>query len=253
MPMNLDIAPVSSQAALYPNWVLGPVIKPQGGNQLRLYRTSRQEADENFTFEEELDAKSVFDPLFGLGSQSSQPLGSQSSTSLGTTMGAAGPKTPLHFSETSPTIPPFDLALLGLPAPMSPMMVGKNVLLNLVPGSPVKSSAPPGIGHGVRVSGQSSCSDSPMSLGSPAVTSSLTLALKVHQKTAAVMKRTWTPQTTAPGREQTEDPLEDHNVHMASTPYIGTLPGWDCLLEINSVQMASMPLLVHRCIFLGII
>ena len=31
----------------------------------------------------------------------------------------------------------------------------------------------------MRVSGWSSCSDSPMSLGSPAVTSSLTLALKV--------------------------------------------------------------------------
>ena len=47
---------------------------------------------------------------------------------------------------------------------MSPMTAGENALLNLAPGSPVKSSAPPGIGHGVRVSGQSSCSDSPMSL-----------------------------------------------------------------------------------------
>ena len=85
-----------------------------------------------------------------------------------------------HLSETSPTIPPFDLALLGLPAPMSPVMAGENALLNLAPGSPVKSSVPPGIGHGVRVSGWSSCSDSPMSLGSPAITSSFTFALKVR-------------------------------------------------------------------------
>ena len=178
MPTNPDIAPSSSQADLYPNWVRAPVTKPQGSDQPRPYRMPRQEADRNFTLEEELDAKSMFDPLFGLGSQSSQLLGSQSSTSPDTTMGAAGPKTPPHFSETLPTIPPFDLALLGLPALMSPMTVGENALLNLAPGSPVKSLVP-GIGRGVRVSGQSSCSDSPMLLGSPAVTSSLALALKV--------------------------------------------------------------------------
>ena len=182
MPRNPDVAPVSSQTALYPNWVQAPVTKRQGGDQPRAYRTPRQEADQDFTLEEELDAKSVFDPLFGLGSQSSQPLGSQSSTSLDTTMGAAGPKTLLHLSKTSPTIPPFDLALLGLPAPMSPVMAGENALLNLAPGSPVKSLALPGIGRGARVSGRSSCSDSPMLLGSPAVTSSLALALKVHAR-----------------------------------------------------------------------
>ena len=180
MSTNLDVAPLSSQATLYPNWVRAPVTKPQGGDQPRPYRMPRQEADRNFALEEELDAKSVFDPLLGLGSQSSQLLDSQSSASPDTTMGAAGPKTPLHFSETSPTIPPFDVALLGLPAPMSPVTAGENALLNLAPGSPVKSLALPGIGRGVRVSGQSSCSDSPMSLGSPAITSSLALALKVH-------------------------------------------------------------------------
>ena len=122
----------------------------------------------------------MFDPLLGLGSQSSQPLGSQSSTSPDITTGAAGPKTPPHFSDTLPTIPPFDLALLGLPAPMSPVTVGESALLGLAPGLPVKSSVPPGIGHGARLLGRSSCSDSPMSLGSPAVTSSLALALKVR-------------------------------------------------------------------------
>ena len=124
----------------------------------------------------------MFDPLLGLGSQSSQPLGSQSSTLPDTTTGVAGPKTLPHFSDTSPTIPLFDLALLGLPAPMSPVTAGENALLSLAPGSPVKSSAPPGIIHEVRLSGQSSCSDSPMSLGSPAVTSSLALALKVRAR-----------------------------------------------------------------------
>ena len=176
-PTNPDVAPSSSQADLYPNWVGAPITKPQGSDQPRPYRTPRQEADRDCTFEEELDAKSVFDPLFGLGSQSSQPLGSQSSASPDTTTGAAGPKTLPHFSKTSPTIPPFDL---GLPAPMSPVTAGENALLNLAPGLPVKSLALPGIGHGARVSGRSSCSDSPMSLGSPAITSSLALALKVH-------------------------------------------------------------------------
>ena len=182
MPTNPNVAPLSSQADLYPNWVWAPVTKPQGSDQPRPYRTPRQEADQNCMLEEELDAKSVFNPLFGLGSQSSQLLGSQSSASPDTTTGAAGPKTPPHFSETSPTIPPFDLALLGLPAPMSPVTAGENALLNLALGLPVKSLVPPGIGRGVRVSGWSSCSDSPMSLGSPAVTSSLALALKVHAR-----------------------------------------------------------------------
>ena len=78
-----------------------------------------------------MDAKSVFDPLFGLGSQSSQLLGSQSSALPDTTMGVAGPKTLPHFSDTLPTIPPFDLALLGLPALMSPITAGENMLLGL--------------------------------------------------------------------------------------------------------------------------
>ena len=32
MPMNPDVAPSSSQADLYPNWVRAPVTKPQGGD-----------------------------------------------------------------------------------------------------------------------------------------------------------------------------------------------------------------------------
>ena len=179
MPRNLDIASSLSEVDLYPNWVWAPVTKPRGSDQPRLYRMPRQETDQVCTLEEELDAKSMFNPLFGLGSQSSQLLSSQSSASPDTTTGAAGPQIPPHFSDTSPTIPPFNLALLGLPAPMSPVTSGENVLLGLAPGLPVKSSVLPGIGRGARVSGWSSCSDSPMLLGSPAVTSSLALALKV--------------------------------------------------------------------------
>ena len=129
MPTNLDAAPVRSQATLYPNWVQARVTKPQGSDPPRLYRTPRQDADQDFSLEEELGAKSVFDPL-ALGSQSSQPSGSQPGSSPDTTTSAAGPKTLLHFSEASPTIPPFNLALLGLPAPMSPMTAGENVLLH---------------------------------------------------------------------------------------------------------------------------
>ena len=118
MPRNPDVASSSSQADLYPNWVRVPVTKPRGSDQPRPYRMPKQETDQDCMLEEELDTKSVFDPLFGLGSQSSQPLGSQSSASPDTTRGAAGPKTLPHFSETLPTVPPSDLALLGLPVPM---------------------------------------------------------------------------------------------------------------------------------------
>ena len=110
MPKNPDMAPVRSQATLYPNWVQAWVTKPQGSDLPRPYQTPRQDADRDFILEEELGTNSVFN-LLALGSQSSQPSGSQPSLSPDTTTGAAGPKTPPHFSEASPTIPPFDLAL----------------------------------------------------------------------------------------------------------------------------------------------
>ena len=79
------------------------MTKPQGSDQLRPYRTPRDEVSQKSALEEELDADSVFDPLLGLSSQSSQPSGSQPNASPDTTMGAAGPKTPPHFSETLPS------------------------------------------------------------------------------------------------------------------------------------------------------
>ena len=65
---------------------------------------------------------------------------------------------------------------------MSPITDQENTLLNVTPGSPVRHAAPPGLDRGQGGSGQSSCSDSPMSLGSPAPGSSLGLALKVRTR-----------------------------------------------------------------------
>ena len=75
--------------------------------------------------------------------------------------------------------PTFNLARVGLLPKMSPVMDQENALLNLAPGSPVMRTTPPGLGRGQGRSGRSSCSGSPMSLGSPAVGLSLALALKV--------------------------------------------------------------------------
>ena len=180
-PPNPDVDPVSSsQADLYPNWVRVLTTKPQGSDQPRPYRMPKEEGNRQSALEKELDVDSVFDPLLGMCSQSSQQFDSYPSASPDTTMGATGPLMPLHFSETPLTIPPFDLTLIELPALLSPVTADENVLLNLAPGSPIKRSAPPGIGLGARVSGWSSCSDSPMLLGSPAPILSLALALKVR-------------------------------------------------------------------------
>ena len=90
---------------------------------------------------------------------------------------------------------------------MSPVMVGENVLLGLAPGLPIKSLAPPGIGRGARVSRRSSCSDSPMSLGSPAITSSLALALKVcaHVPTPALLDDAKTDSSSEDSSSDEED------------------------------------------------
>ena len=156
-------------ATLYPDWVLSPAGKRLSPDTPQPYRTPREGTGRRLTLEEELDASSVFDPL-----QSSQ--------------GAEGPRTPLHYSEALTNIPPFDIAKVGLLPRMSPITDQENALLNVAPGSPGRHAAPPGLDRGQGRSGPSSCSDSPMSLGSPAPGSSLGLALKV---------RTWpvTPST----------------------------------------------------------
>ena len=111
--------------------------------------------------EEELDASSVFDPL-----QSSQ--------------GAEGQQTPPHYSETPTYIPQFHIAKVGVLPKMLHITYQENALLNLTPGSPVTRVAPLGLGRGKGGSGHSSCSGSPMSLGSLAVGSSLALVIKAR-------------------------------------------------------------------------
>ena len=87
---------------------------------------------------------------------------------------------PLHYSETPTTILPFDIAKVGVLPRMSLITDQENALLNVAPGSPVRYAAPPGLDRGQGGSGPSSCSDSPMLLGSPVPGSSMGLALKVR-------------------------------------------------------------------------
>ena len=150
-------------ATLYPDWVLSWAGKHSSPDTPQPYRMPREGAGRCLSLEEELDASSVFDPL-----QSSQ--------------GPEGPRTPPHYSETLTTIPPFDIAKVGMLSRMSPITDQENALLNVAPGSPVRRTAPPGLDQGQGRSGPSSCSDSPMLLGSPAPGSSLGLALKVRTR-----------------------------------------------------------------------
>ena len=89
---------------------------------------------------------------------------------------------PPHYSEAPAVIPPFDLAWVGILPTMSPITDQENELLNLAPGSPITRTTPPGLNQGRSRSERSSFSGSPMSLGSPAGTASLALALKVHTR-----------------------------------------------------------------------
>ena len=150
-------------ATLYPDWALSRAGKRSSPDTPQPYRMPREGAGGRLTLEEELDASSIFDPL-----QSSQ--------------GAEGPRTPPHNSEAPTTILPFNIAKVGVLPRMSPITDQENALLNVAPGSPVRRATPPGLDPGQGGSGPSSCSDSPMSLGSPAPRSSLGLALKVRTR-----------------------------------------------------------------------
>ena len=162
-PRKIDVSSTSMSATLYPDWVLSRAGKRSSLDTPQLYRTPREGAGRHRTLEEELDASSVFDPL-----QSSQ--------------GAEGPRNTPHYSEALTNIPPFDIAKVGVLPRMSPITDQENALLNIAPGSPVRCAAPPGLDRGQGGSGRSSCSDSPMSLGSLAPRLSLGLALKVHTR-----------------------------------------------------------------------
>ena len=175
-PMKADVTSTSMGAALYPDWFMRSKTKPIGHDTPMRYWTPREDAGGDLTLEEELDTASMFDPL-QLASQSNQ-LDTQHCSMLDTTIGVEGPRTLLHYSNTLAIIPPFDLAQVGILYKMSPVTDRENKLLNLAPGSPVTRTGLPGLSQGRIRLGHSSCSESPMSLGSPAGTS-LTLALKV--------------------------------------------------------------------------
>ena len=115
-----------------------------------------------------------------------------------------------HYSETPTYIPQFDIAKVGVLPKMSPITDQENALLNLAPGSPVMRATPPGLGRGKGGSGHSSCSGSPMSLGSPAVGSSLALAIKVRT-------RPGTPSTFGGREELPRDAIEEEEEEMDAT------------------------------------
>ena len=161
MPRKDGVSSTSMSATLYPNWVLSQAGRCPGPDAPQPYQTPRGDAGRPLTLEEELDASSVVDPL-----QSSQ--------------GAEVPRTLPHYSETPTYIPQFDIARVGVLPKMSPITDQESALLNLAPGLAVTHAAPPGLSRGKGGPGCSSCSGSPMSLGSPAVGSSLALAIKVR-------------------------------------------------------------------------
>ena len=156
--------------------------KPAGRDAPRPYWVAKEDAGDGLMLEEELDAASVFDPLKP-DSQSSQ-LDTQGCSVSDSTLGAEGPRMPPHYGEVPAMIPPFDLAQVGILPKMSPVMDRENELLNLAPGSLITCTAPPGLNQGHSRSERSSYSRSPMSLGSPAGTASLALALRVHTHSA---------------------------------------------------------------------
>ena len=177
-PTKVDVSSTNTGVPLYPNWIMRDKTKPAGHDAPRPYRAPKEDAGNGLMLEEELDTASVFNPL-KTDSQSSQP-DTQGSSASDSTLGAEGPRTPPHYSEAPAVIPSFDLARVGVLPKMSPIMDRENELLNLAPGSPVTRTTPPGLHQGRSRSERSSYSGSPMSLGSPAGTASLALALKVR-------------------------------------------------------------------------
>ena len=125
-PRKDNMSSTSMSAALCPDWILGRAGKRSSPDTPQPYQTPREGADGHLTLEEELDASSVFDPL-----QSSQ--------------GAEGPRTLPHYSKAPTTIPPFDIAKVGVLPGMSPITDQENALLNITLGSPVRHAAPPGL------------------------------------------------------------------------------------------------------------
>ena len=116
---------------------------------------------------------------------------------------------PLHYNEVPAVIPPFDLARVGILPKMSPVTDQENELQNLVLGSPITCTAPPGLNLGHSRSECSSYSRSPMLLGSPAGTASLALALKVCTRSIMSMISSSRREPPAHDVEEEMDATED--------------------------------------------
>ena len=129
MPRKDGVSSMSMSTTLYPDWVLSLAGKCSSPDMPQPYWTPREGTGRRLTLEEELDASSIFHPL-----QSSQ--------------GAEGPRTLPHYSETPTTMPPFNIAKVGVLPRMSPITDQENALLNITPGSPVRHAAPPGLDRG---------------------------------------------------------------------------------------------------------
>ena len=181
-PTRVDVSSTNAGVPLYPNWVVRNKTKPAGRDAPRPYRAPKEDTGDGLTLEEELDAASIFDPLKP-DSQSSQ-LDTQDCSASDSTLGAEGPRMLPHYSKVPAVVPPFDLAQVGILPKMSPVIDRENELLNLVPGSPITCTAPPGLNQSHSRSERSLYSGCPMSLGSPAGTASLTLALRVRTRPA---------------------------------------------------------------------
>ena len=107
-PTKVDMSSTNAGVPLYPNWVVRNKTKPTGSDAPRHYQAPKEDADRNLTLDVELDAASIFDPL-QLASQSSQP-DTQHCSTPSSPLGAEGPRTPPHYSDTPAVVPPFDLA-----------------------------------------------------------------------------------------------------------------------------------------------
>ena len=196
----MDVSSTNAGVSLYPNWILRNKTKPAGHDAPRSYRAPKEDAGDDLTLEEELDAASIFDPLKP-DSQSSQP-DTQGCSASDSTLG--------HYSEAPAVIPPFDLNQVGVLPQMSPITDRENKLLNLVPGSPITRTAPPGLNQGRSRSEHSLYSGSPMLLGSPAGTASLAIALRVHTCPVTPMISSSRRDPSAHDVEEEMDTMDDN-------------------------------------------
>ena len=132
--VDADVSSTNAGVPLYPNWVVRSTTKPTSQDVPTHYRAPREDVTRTLTLSKELDEASVLDPL-QLEFQSSQPDTADSS-------GAEGPRTPPHYSDVSSTVPPFDLAQLGILPKMSPVTEQENDLLNMAPRIPHQACCP---------------------------------------------------------------------------------------------------------------